>query len=276
MLGSRAVAGTLEDSDLERTDESGISIAKAMEQHGFDPGSIREAARSKSSIKAYVEVHIEQGKVLESQGLPVGVVEGIASILWRRFVVSGEAGHAGTNPMNIRRDALLAAAGIAQAIEQEARKTGTSVATVGQFEVSPGGINIIPGEVRFTLDLRDVSEQVRDSTERQVLDISEELCLERSVTLSSEVLQRVEAAPCSKLVREAALGACQALGLERFTLPSGAGHDAMQLKGLCPIGMIFTRSKNSISHSPAEWSSKEDCTLSSNVLYETVTSLAEA
>ena len=275
MMGSRAVAGTLENSDLERTDESGISIAKAMERHGFDPGSIREAARSENSIKAYVELHIEQGKVLESRGLPVGVVEGIASILWRRFVVSGEAGHAGTNPMNIRRDALLAAAVIAQVIEDEASKTGTSVGTVGQFEVSPGGINIIPGEVRFTLDLRDVSEQVRDSTERQILDSAEELCLERSVTLSSEVLQRVEAAPCSELVRKAAEEACQALGLEPFTLPSGAGHDAMQLKDLCPVGMIFARSKDGTSHSPAEWTMKEDCTLGANVLYETVTSLAE-
>ena len=187
MMGSRAVAGILEDSDLERMDESGISIAKAMERHGFDPGSIREAARSESSIKAYIELHIEQGKVLESHGLPVGVVEGLASILWRKFVVSGEAGHAGTNPMGIRRDALLAAAEIAQVIECEARKTGTSVGTVGQFEVSPGGINIIPGEVRFTLDLRDVSEQVRDGTERRILDSAEELCLERGVTLSSEV-----------------------------------------------------------------------------------------
>ena len=211
MIGSRAVAGTLQYSDLERTDELGISIAKAMERRGLDPGSIDEAARSEGSVKAYVEVHIEQGKVLESRGLPVGVVEGIASILWRRFLVSGEAGHAGTNPMNIRRDSLAAAARILQVIEEEAGKNGTTVGTVGQLEVSPGGINIIPGETRFTLDLRDLSEQVRDSTERLILDNSEKACLERSVTLSSEVLQRVEAAPCSQSVRDAASEACRRL-----------------------------------------------------------------
>ena len=274
MIGSRASAGTLKYSDLERTDEAGISIAEAMERRGFVPGSIDKAARSEGSVKAYVEVHIEQGKVLESQGLPVGVVEGIASILWSRLVVSGEAGHAGTNPMNIRRDALAAATSIMQVIEHETRETGTTVGTVGQIEVSPGGINIIPGEVRFTLDLRDLNEQIRDNTEQQILDSSKELCSERGVTLSREVLQRVEAAPCSELIRDAVSEACQKLGFEPLVLPSGAGHDAMQLKNLCPIGMIFARSKDGISHNPAEWSSKEDCASSANVLYETVLSLA--
>lgn len=274
MIGSRALAGSLKDSDLELTDEAGVSIAEAMEQQGLVPESIDAAARAEGSVKAYVEVHIEQGKVLESQSLPVGVVEGIASILWSRLVVSGEAGHAGTNPMDIRRDALAAASQIMQVIKHEARETGTTVGTVGQLEVSPGGINIIPGEVSFTLDLRDLNEQVRDDTEQQILDSSKKLCSERGVTLSSEVLLRVGAAPCSEIVRDAIVEACQKLDFEPFTLPSGAGHDAMHLKDLCPIGMIFARSKDGISHNPAEWSSKEDCAASASVLYETVLSLA--
>lgn len=274
MIGSRALAGTLEDSDLERTDEAGVSVAEAMERSSLDPGSIKEAARSENSVKAYVEVHIEQGKVLESQGLPVGVVEGIASILWRKFVVSGEAGHAGTNPMNIRRDALSAAARILQVIEDEAKKTGTTVGTVGQLEVSPGGINIIPSEVKFTLDLRDLSEQIRDSAEQRILDRAQDICTERGAELQTEVLQRVKAAPCSQAIQRFAQEACRELDLDPITLPSGAGHDAMQLKDLCQIGMIFVRSKNGISHNPEEWSAKEDCVHGTEVLHHTVLNLA--
>jgi allantoate deiminase len=274
MIGSRAAAGTLEDSDLERTDEAGVSIAEAMERSGLDPGSVGEAARPKSSVEAYVEVHIEQGKVLESQGLPVSVVEGIASILWREFTVSGESGHAGTNPMNIRRDALSAATRILQVIEEEAKKTGTTVGTVGQLEVSPGGINIIPGEVKFTLDLRDRSEQVRDSAEQRILDRAQDICTECGAKLQSEVLQRVEAAPCSQDIQHFAQEACRELDLDPITLPSGAGHDAMQLKDLCQIGMIFVRSKNGISHNPEEWSTKEDCAYGTEVLHHTVLKLA--
>ena len=274
MIGSRAMAGTLRDEDLQRTDAEGVSIARAMEACGYDPHSIGEAARAKGSIKAYVELHIEQGKVLEDRDLPVGIVEGIASILWRRFTVEGEAGHAGTTPMSLRRDALAATARLLQVIEKEASNTGTTVGTVGQLEVFPGGINIIPGRTRFTMDLRDLSEQVRDQVERRILDTAQELCLERHVRLDSDPLQRVEAALCSDAIREAAEEACATVGIEPFSLPSGAGHDAMHLKDLCPIGMIFARSKGGISHSPTEWSSKADCASGANVLYHTVLNLA--
>lgn len=273
-IGSRAMAGTLQAADLQRTDDEGVSIAEAMEAHGYNPHSMSAAARTKGSIKAYVELHIEQGKVLEGKNLPVGIVEGIASNLWSRFTVEGEAGHAGTTPMNLRRDALAATARLLQVVEEYARSTGTTVGTVGQLEVSPGGINIIPGRVRFTMDLRDLSEPVRDRIERRILDTAQELCLERGVGLSIEPLQRVEAAPCSGVIREAIIEACRMVGIEPFSLPSGAGHDAMHLKDLCPIGMIFARSKGGISHSPAEWSSKEDCASGANVLYHTVLNLA--
>ena len=188
--------------------------------------------------------------------------------------MEGEAGHAGTTPMDLRRDALAATARLLQVIEDAALSTGTTVGTVGQLKVSPGGINIIPGRVRFTLDLRDLSEQVRDQVERRILDTAQELCLERHVQLDSNLLQRVEAAPCSDAIREAAEEACATMGIEPFSLPSGAGHDAMHLKDLCPIGMLFVRSKGGISHSPAEWSSKEDCASGAHVLYHTVLSLA--
>lgn len=274
MIGSRATAGILRREDLQRTDVEGLSIAEAMRESGLDPESIGDATRPVGSVKAYVELHIEQGKVLESEDVPVGVVEGIASNLWRKFVIEGEAGHAGTTPMNLRRDALAAAARIVRVIEEAAGATGTTVGTVGRLEVSPGGINIIPGHAEFTMDLRDLSEEVRDRTEHHILDRAQETCLERGVEMSSDVLQRVPAAPCSKLVRDAAEEACRELGLYPFTLTSGAGHDAMQLKDLCPIGMIFVRSKGGISHSPQEWSNKEDCARGAEVLFQAVLRLA--
>ncbi len=274
MIGSRAIAGTLTVDDLQQEDAQGISIAEAMRESGLDPDSIGNAAHPRGSIKAYVELHIEQGKILESRDLAVGIVTGIAGPLWLQFVLEGEAGHAGTTPMGLRRDALAAAAEVIQAIETEAGQTGTTVGTVGQLRLMPGGINIIPGRVELSLDLRDVSEEVRDRVENRILERARDLSQKRAVGLEVETLQRVAPAPCSELVLEAAQAACEDLGLEPFSLVSGAGHDGMQLTDLCPMGMLFVRSRDGISHNPAEWSSREDCATSCNVLYCTVLDLA--
>jgi allantoate deiminase len=276
MIGSRAIAGSLKREELEHRDKDGVSIAEAMRASGLDPDAVGKAARPKGSVKAYVELHIEQGKVLESRGLSVGVVSGVAGPLWLKFVLEGEAGHAGTTPMTLRRDPLAAAAEIMLVIEREARKAGTAVGTVGQVTVSPGGINIIPGRVEFSLDLRDVDKAVRDRVEQEIVRQAEAICRERGVRLGVELLQRIPPVVCSAEIQAAALAACEALGLEPFTLPSGAGHDCMQLTELCPVGMIFARSRDGISHNPAEYTSKEDCADGANVLYRTVLSLAES
>jgi allantoate deiminase len=244
-----------------------------MRNSGLDPDSIGDAARPKDSMQAYVELHIEQGKILENENLPVGIVTGIVGPLWLQFVLEAEAAHAGTTPMNLRRDALAAAAPIIRFIEAEASETGTTVGTVGQLNVSPGGVNIIPGRAEFSLDLRDINEQVRDKVEQRIVEEARRLCEKRSIGLSIETLQRVAPAPCSELVQNAAKAACEKLGLEPYFLASGAGHDGMQLKDLCPIGMFFARSKGGVSHNPAEWSSKEDCFHGANVLYHTVLDL---
>ena len=274
MIGSRALAGTLTSEDLQHKDTQGISIAEAMKENGLDSGSIGDAARPQDSIKAYVELHIEQGKLLEGKNLPAGIVTGISGPLWLRLVLEGEAGHAGATPMGIRRDALAAAAHIVGSIEAEASRTGTTVGTVGQLSLSPGGINIIPGRVEFTLDLRDIDQQIRDEVEQRITEEARRLCEERSIRLDIETLQRVAPAPCSELVQNASKAACEEFSLQPYFLASGAGHDGMQLKGLCPIGMIFVRSKGGISHNPAEWTSKEDCSQGANVLYHTVLDLA--
>jgi allantoate deiminase len=275
MIGSRALAGTLTAEDLETyEDGDAVSVAEAMRAYGLDPEKFGDAARPEGSIRAYVELHIEQGRVLESEDLPVGVVTGIAGVVWLRFILEGETGHAGATPMNLRRDASAAAAEIMGLIEAEATKTGTTVGTVGQLDLEPGGINIIPGKVRFSLDLRDIDEGVRDGIEARIMEGAEEACRRRGVALEVETLQRVAPAPCSDLVRSAAERACERLGIRVHALPSGAGHDGMQLGDLCPIGMIFVRSRDGISHNPEEWSSKEDCAAGAEVLFHTVLDLA--
>ena len=274
MIGSRATAGTLTLEHLANEDENGVSIAGAMRTSGLDPGRIDEAARAPGSVYAYVELHIEQGRILESDNLPVGVVTGIAGPAWLRFTLAGEAAHAGTTPMNLRRDALAAAAAVIGRIEREAARTGTSVGTVGQLDLSPGGINIIPGQVSFSLDLRDIDEDVRNDVEARIMHEAALLCEKRGVELETKTIQRLSPAPCSAFVRDAAREACDTLGLEPFGLASGAGHDGMHLTELCPIGMIFVRSKDGISHNPAEYSSKDDCAAGAGVLYRTLLELA--
>jgi allantoate deiminase len=274
MIGSRAMASILSEEQLQNTDAGGTSIAEAMREAGLDPQRIGDAARADGAIEAYVELHIEQGKVLEGEDLPVGVVTGIAGPAWFRMTFEGETGHAGTSPMNGRRDALAAAAEVMGVIEREAAETGSSVGTVGQLGAEPGGINIIPGRVTLSLDLRDIDEATRDGVEERIMDRAGEICDRRGIALDVEVLQRLAPAPCSDLVREAATAACEELGLRARLLPSGAGHDGMNLAAVAPFGMIFVRSKDGISHNPAEWSSREDCALGTEVLYRTVLRLA--
>jgi len=176
--------------------------------------------------------------------------------------------------MQLRRDALAAAAEVLAVVENEASATGTTVGTVGQLGVEPGGINIIPGRVELSLDLRDIDEGTRDLVEDRILERARGVCERRGVGFETEVLQRMSPVSCSQKVRGAVRAACEELGLETYDLASGAAHDGMQLVGLCPIGMIFVRSKDGVSHSPDEWSSKEDCTAGANVLYHAALDLA--
>lgn len=275
MIGSRALAGRLKAEDLNHEDENGVSIAEAMRRYGLDPERVGEAARPEGTVAVYVELHIEQGRILEQEGLAVGVVTGIAAPVWRRLVLTGETGHAGTTPMVLRHDPLAAAAEIMGIVEAEAAGTGTSVGTVGQLGLQPGGINIIPGRVEFSLDLRDIDAGVRDGLEGRILGRADAVCRGRGVDLQTEVLQRMEPAPCSEVVRSAAERVCRALGFSPFALASGAAHDGMQLVDLCPMGMVFVRSRNGVSHSPEEWSSREDCEAGARVLYQTVLDLAK-
>jgi allantoate deiminase len=270
MIGSRALTGELSQEDLRHEDQNGVSIAEAMRSAGLDPARIGEAARSSDSLAAYLELHIEQGKVLEREDLPVGVVTGIAGPVWLRLSLSGEAGHAGTTPMGARRDALAAAAEVVGIIEEEAAATGSTVGTVGQIGARPGGINIIPGRVELSLDLRDIDEATRDGVEGRIRERAGAACGRRGIGLELEGIQRLPPAPCSAEIRAAIAAACEGEGIRPFSLPSGAGHDGMHVAALCPMGMIFVRSRDGISHNPKEWSSPEDCEAGCKVLYSAV------
>jgi allantoate deiminase len=274
MIGSRALTGTLSPEDLRHEDKNGVSIEQAMRDADLDPGRIGDAARTPASLAAYLELHIEQGKVLEGENLPVGVVTGIAGPVWLRLSFTGEAGHAGTTPMGTRRDALAAAAEVVGIVEEEATATGSTVGTVGQIGARPGGINIIPGGAEVSLDLRDIDEAVRDRAEGRIRERAAEVCERRGIDLSFEELQRLPPAPCSEEIRASIAAACEREGIRPHSLPSGAGHDGMHVAELCPMGMIFVRSRDGISHNPKEWSSREDCEAGCNVLYLTVLDLA--
>ena len=275
LLGSRGMAGTLQLENLGYKDNEGISLAEAMSGCGMDPKEFSKASRRPEDVMAYLELHVEQGKVLECADLPIGVVTGIAGSLRMMVTVTGKADHAGATPMNLRFDALTAAAQMIGIVETEARATQSAVGTVGQIHTYPGGINIIPERVEFTVDLRDVSAEVGLQLENRILSQAKDICLQRGLTLQVEILQRVPPAPCSPELINIIAESCRELGITELQMPSGAGHDAMQIVNLCPIGMIFIRSQNGISHHPAEWSTPEDCAQGAQVLYQSVLKLAE-
>lgn len=274
MIGSRAIAGTMKKDQLQQADSNGVTIEEAMKQAGLDLQNMEEAKKEPSAVKAYVELHIEQGRVLERHGLPVGVVSGIAGPLWTKWTLSGEAGHAGATPMDSRKDPLMAAAEIMQFIEEEAKQYPQTVATIGQISVKPGGVNVIPGEVEFTLDHRAIDETIRNKAEERFYTVAKQICEKRKVELEIEQLQRVTPVPCSEFIQDVIRGACRKSSIEPMTLPSGAGHDGMQFHNVWPIGMVFIRSKDGISHNPAEWSSQEDCAAGTKILFETICELA--
>jgi allantoate deiminase len=276
MLGSLALAGMLTLDELRQgKDQDGISIADAMKAIGYDPEAVPKAKRNPKMIKSYLELHIEQGKVLENANLPVGLVTGIVGVVWLKVTLFGEAGHAGTTPMHMRKDPMIAAAKIIQFAEENARKEESTVTTAGRVQAFPGGVNIIPAKVEFTLDIRDLSEQTLEKVIQEIKDYTSLVCEERHLTYNIELLHSLPAAMCSEDVKACIEEAiAEELG-EVLHLPSGAGHDAMVMERITPMGMIFVRSKDGISHNPKEWSDQNDIGIGADVLYKAVLKLDE-
>ncbi|MCZ8262104.1 MAG: allantoate amidohydrolase [Beijerinckiaceae bacterium] len=252
LTGSRAIAGRFALSALDGRDRDGISMREALVAFGLDPDGISGVARQPGSVIGYLELHIEQGPVLEAADEPLGVVTSIASIQRYTATVTGEAGHAGTVPMPYRKDALAAVAEMVLAVEREAHHAPGLVGTVGRIEASPGAINVIPGTVTFTLDLRAPDDAARHALVARVLGSLEEIAGRRGVGLALEVGYTEEATPCHPAIQVALGRAIESLGHKPIPLLSGAGHDAMAFERLCPMGMLFLRCKGGISHNPLE------------------------
>lgn len=257
-LGSSVIAGCFDTADLERRDLQGVTLAEAVRSWGGDPEGLAGARREPDDLMGYFEVHIEQGPVLESGGAALGVVTAIAGQTGGRIVFTGEAGHAGTVPMALRRDALGAAAEFVTAAEVVARDEDGVVATVGHVEVEPGARNVIPGRVVLSLDVRHASDSVRKSVLARLRARAAAIATARRVGVEWHVGEGIGAVDTSAALTELLAEAVAASGHPVVRLPSGAGHDAVMISRIAPIAMLFVRCAGGISHNPAESVSVDD------------------
>jgi allantoate deiminase len=258
LLGSRAISGTLDLRVLDATDRDGVSMANALRTFGLDPGEVRAAARRREELLAYVELHIEQGPVLERAGIPVGCVTSINGATRLQIHMRGMAGHAGTVPMAARQDALVAAAEVILAVEQRCSQEQHLVGTVGRIEASPGAVNVIPGECRFTIDVRAPEDVRRRQAVADIRKSVAEISVRRDIHSDLLIMHDSAASPCAPWLMQQIDAAIAAQGVAPQRLPSGAGHDAMAMAAIADTGMIFVRCAGGISHNPAESITVED------------------
>ena len=266
LIGSRAIAGTFDPAVLEMRDAAGTRLADAMMAFGLNPAAWASAAYEPHAVLAYVELHIEQGPVLEALDRPVGVVTAIAGATRLAVRVEGMAGHAGTVPMTLRRDALAAAAEMIVAVEQLCSGQERLVGTVGRIEASPGATNVIPGKVHFTIDLRADRDPLRLERVGAVRARLEAIADARGVAIGIDTLHESPAVACHPALMAQLAAAASAEGLDAPQLPSGAGHDAMALAALTDIAMLFVRCERGISHNPAERITAADAEAGARVL----------
>jgi allantoate deiminase len=266
LLGSRAVAGIFDPKALAATDATGKTMSQALIEFGLDPQAIPSIARKKGEVLAYAELHIEQGPVLEAEGLAVGVVTAINGFSRLRVTLRGAAGHAGTVPMHLRRDALTGAADCALAVERVALGHPELVGTVGRFEAKPGAINVIPGEVMFTVDVRAPQDPLREQAVAAIRSQIEDSSKIRTLRCEIEDLQHFGVTACAPRLIAQMERAVANEGFRVRRLPSGAGHDGMALGAIADICMLFVRCKDGISHNPLESITKDDAGAGARVL----------
>jgi allantoate deiminase len=267
LLGSRAVAGTFDESILGTRDRSGTTMRDALTTFGLDPDHIGAAARPRRELHAYLELHIEQGPVLERENLPIGAVTAISGATRLAVSMTGMAGHAGTVPMVLRRDALAGAAESILAIE-EFCKTGQSglVGTVGTINAMPGATNVIPGRASFTIDMRAASDVHRRKAVADVVRQIEKIAKRRELALQIDVTHENRTVPCAQWLKAQLAEAIAAEGFPVFELPSGAGHDGMAMIDIADVAMVFVRCRGGISHHPDEHVDLADAEAGARVL----------
>lgn len=275
VIGSRALVGGLSAQALQGQSNAGITHADGIRLLGGNPIRIASLARPKGAIAAFLELHIEQGGNLDTEKLDIGVVEGIVAIEWWEFSFKGKANHAGTTPMHARKDPMLPAARFTLAVNEViTRDEGRQVGTVGKIQAFPGAGNVIPGEVKLNLEIRDLSSEKIWKLYAELETIAKQLAQESGTTLEIKHIEVAsKPALADSMIREVIDKQAKKLGYSTKSLPSGAGHDAQEMARIAPMGMIFIPSKAGISHAPEEYSSPEAIAKGANVLLHTLLEL---
>ncbi len=272
LAGSRAMTGTLTPDALEVKSLSGKTVHQGIIDLGGDPDKLDSVVRKEGDIKAFLEIHIEQGKILETKGVDIGIVEGIVGISWWNVTIEGFANHAGTTPMNMRQDALLAAAHLIIAVNRVVTSIpGSQVGTVGRIKAEPGAPNVIPGNAVMSLELRDLSGEKILSLFEKIEKEAQIIARQTDTRISfSSIDAMAIPAPTDAGIRSYIEKSARELGLSTLFMPSGAGHDTQDMAKIAPTGMIFIPSVGGISHSPKEYSRPEDIANGVNVLLHTI------
>ncbi|QCX01496.1 Zn-dependent hydrolase [Aggregatimonas sangjinii] len=275
VMGSRALAGHLGKDALKVTNSTGFTMGEGIMRLGGDTTRIAEVARKKGDLAAFLELHIEQGGILEKENLDIGIVEGIVGLKWWDVEFTGFANHAGTTPMNARQDALLAAAKFIVAVNDITNSfEGAQVGTVGKIKAEPGAPNVIPGKVVTSLEIRDLSSEVIEKVYRAIEEKGAQIASASNVQIEFRPLDTTaDPAIMDSTIQSEIEASAEKLKLSTKRMPSGAGHDAQDMAMITPTGMIFVPSKGGISHSPKEFTTAEDMANGANVLLHTILAL---
>jgi N-carbamoyl-L-amino-acid hydrolase len=276
-MGSKAMSGMATVDAWQRlTDQTGIPLAQVLAGRGLDLARLPEAVRRPGELKAFVEVHIEQCFVLEQAGIPIGVVEAIAAPIRLKLTVEGVASHSGATPMGKRRDALVTASHLVLAVEAEASKRTERriVGTVGILKIAPGALNVVPGRAELWVDIRGIDQASLSETVEAVIEAARRIAAREGTRVQVETISADTPVPMDPAIIGTIEGACRRLGYAFQRMPSGAGHDAMNMARIAPAGMIFIPCRGGISHNPDEYASPDDIVRGMDVLTETLATLA--
>jgi beta-ureidopropionase / N-carbamoyl-L-amino-acid hydrolase len=279
-LGSSLVAGEVHGADLSNAaDAQGTRLEDILSGLGIYRSNLRSMRRDPASVKAYLELHIEQGPILEAKKKPIGVVTSIAAPTRFRVVFTGQADHSGTTPMEMRKDALVAASELVVAVEKISRRysrmeKGRVVGTVGAMKIEPGVINAIPGKAELSVDIRSITASAKNRVVRLVQAKIREIARRRHVRIEILPIREENPVPLDKRLVHLLKECCETKGIAYEVMPSGAGHDAMQMAKITPSGMLFIPSRRGISHSPLEWSDPEDICLGTQLLLDSIVRVA--
>ena len=279
-LGSSLVAGEVQPKDLTNAvDAQGTKLADVLSSLGISPRNLFRLARDPKSMKAYLELHIEQGPILEAKAKRIGLVTSIAAPSRFKVIFAGRADHSGTTPMEMRKDALVAAAQLIEYVEKICRKfssmeKGRVVGTVGAMKIEPGVINAVPGRAELAIDIRSTSAPAKDKVARLVKQRGAAIARDRGIPIEVLNIRSEDPVPLDKRLLRVTRQLCDEKAIDYEIMPSGAGHDAMQMAKITPAGMIFIPSRRGISHNPLEWTDPDDIALGAQLLMETMIRVA--